>query len=122
MSQAMQDKFQSSVKSRNGWLKNGNKPGDFTKAARCGATTRAGSSCRCPAMPNGRCKLHGGRSTGPRTLEGIERIRQANLRHGRYTAAAKEERRHFRTMVRDSRALLKQIRAMKRDDTRKTAD
>ena len=24
-------------------------------------------------MPNGRCKVHGGKSTGPRTREGLER-------------------------------------------------
>jgi hypothetical protein len=24
-------------------------------------------------MPNGRCKVHGGKSTGPRTPEGLER-------------------------------------------------
>ena len=25
-------------------------------------------------MPNGRCKLHGGKSTGPRTPQGLERV------------------------------------------------
>jgi hypothetical protein len=29
-------------------------------------------------MPNGRCKDHGGKSTGPRTPEGLERSRRAN--------------------------------------------
>jgi hypothetical protein len=29
-------------------------------------------------MPNGRCKVHGGKSTGPRTPEGLERSRRAN--------------------------------------------
>jgi hypothetical protein len=28
-------------------------------------------------MKNGRCRLHGGLSTGPKTVAGIERIRQA---------------------------------------------
>jgi hypothetical protein len=28
-----------------------------------------------PAMPNGKCRFHGGRSTGPRTSEGLERMR-----------------------------------------------
>ena len=37
----------------------------------CGATTRAGTPCkRRDIYRNGRCKLHGGMSTGPRTLEG----------------------------------------------------
>ena len=39
------------------------------------------------AMANGRCRLHGGKSTGPKTPEGAERARQAALRHGFYTAA-----------------------------------
>src|SRR5437762_5241382 len=43
-------------------------------APRCGARSkRTGKPCRGAAMPNGRCKLHGGKSTGPRTPEGLER-------------------------------------------------
>jgi hypothetical protein len=67
---------------RRGWLKNGNPPGDLTTAPRCGAKTRRGTSCQCPAMKNGRCRLHGGLSTGARTPEGIERIRRAVTKHG----------------------------------------
>ena len=33
-------------------------------ADRCGARTRRGTICQGPAMPNGRCKTHGGRSPG----------------------------------------------------------
>jgi len=33
-----------------------------------------------------RCRLHGGASTGPRTAEGIERIKRARTKHGFYTA------------------------------------
>ncbi|TGN50059.1 hypothetical protein E4L95_17810 [Paracoccus liaowanqingii] len=36
-------------------------------ACRCGARTRQGMACQAPAMPNGRCRMHGGTSTGPRT-------------------------------------------------------
>jgi hypothetical protein len=43
-------------------------------------------------MRNGRCQLHGGKSTGPRTPEGIERIRRAVTKHGRYSQAAKAEK------------------------------
>jgi hypothetical protein len=71
---------------RRGWLKNGNRPGDFTTAARCGAKTRQGTPCRAPGMRNGRCRLHGGASTGPRTAEGLERCRRARLKHGWYSA------------------------------------
>ena len=47
----------------------------------CGAKTRVGGSCRQPAMKNGRCRLHGGKSlsgkahgryrTGEHTKEAI---------------------------------------------------
>ncbi len=33
----------------------------------CGAKTRAGGECKAPAMANGRCRVHGGASTGPNT-------------------------------------------------------
>lgn len=51
--------------------------------------------CQCPAMVNGRCRLHGGLGTGPKTAEGIERIRRAVTRHGRYSAEAKAARRYI---------------------------
>jgi hypothetical protein len=44
----------------------------------CGARTRQdGHPCKCRALRNGRCKLHGGMSTGPKTAEGRARIAQA---------------------------------------------
>src|SRR5438046_3689932 len=62
-------------------------------APRCGARSkRTGKPWQAAAMPNGRCKLHGGKSTGPRTPEGLERSRKANWKHGRRSRAANEER------------------------------
>src|SRR5262245_28088281 len=50
-------------------------------APRCGARSkRTGKPCRAAAMPNGRCKVHGGKSTGPRTPEGLERSKRAEER------------------------------------------
>jgi hypothetical protein len=70
-----------------GRLKHGNAPGDPTTAPRCGARTRQGTSCQSPAMRGkGRCRLHGGLSTGPRTLEGLRRLRAARTKHGRFSA------------------------------------
>ncbi len=43
----------------------------------CGARTRKGTPCRGMALANGRCRFHGGLSTGPRTLEGRARIAAA---------------------------------------------
>ena len=90
---------------RHGWLKNGNAPGDFSKAPRCGAKNRRGTPCQCP-MANGRCRLHGGLSTGPKTAEGIERIRRAKLKHGRYTKQVKAERAEYREVLRVCRKML----------------
>jgi hypothetical protein len=64
---------------------------------RCGARTRSGGACRAPAMPNGRCRLHGGCSTGPTTAAGLERLRAARTKHGRYSAKALA----FRAMIRE---------------------
>lgn len=48
------------------------------RGEKCGARTRKGTSCLCKALANGRCKFHGGLSTGPRTPEGKKRS-AANL-------------------------------------------
>jgi len=72
---------------RRGRLKNGNPSGDFLAAPRCGAKTRAGCPCRQPAMKNGRCRLHGGKSMGARTAEGKRRVQTVRLVHGQRTAA-----------------------------------
>ncbi len=53
---------------------------------RCGATCRNGSSCQAPPVwdkrrdcpVNGRCRIHGGLSTGPKTEEGRRRIAESN--------------------------------------------
>jgi hypothetical protein len=50
-------------------------------------------------MPNGRCRMHGGESTGPRTLEGRHRIWQAHLTHGWYTNEAVALRREARSTL-----------------------
>jgi hypothetical protein len=105
---------------RRGWLKNGNPPGDFSQAPRCGAKTRSGSACRCPAMQNGRCRLHGGLSTGPKTAAGIERIQRANTKHGRYSKQSNAERVQYRSLLKacqDMLAGLSRTDAELRQDT-----
>jgi hypothetical protein len=82
-----------------GWLKNGNPLGDPNSAPRCGAKTRQGTPCRQPAMTNGQCQLHGGKSPGAPTGE-----RNGNYRHGGRTAeaiAAKREGRDVRRLIRE---------------------
>ena len=62
-------------------------------------------------MPNGRCRLHGGLSTGPKTADGIERIRRAVTKHGYYSKAAEDERRLGRRTFRELRKLLDRLRS-----------
>jgi len=54
----------------------------------CDAKTRKNTLCQAPPMwiksidkaVNGRCKLHGGLSTGPKTEAGLNAIRESNRR------------------------------------------
>jgi hypothetical protein len=80
---------------RTGPLRSGNPRGNPNLAPRCGAKTRADLACRAPAMSNGRCRMHGGCSTGPRTEAGLARLAAARTTHGRFTAETRAERRHI---------------------------
>lgn len=91
---------------RRGWLKNNNPPGDLTNAPKCGAKTRRQTSCKAPAMKNGRCRMHGGKSTGPRTPEGLKRSRKANWKHGNYSIGAIATRLYVSQLQRESRDVI----------------
>jgi hypothetical protein len=69
----------------------------------CGARTRSGDPCRSPPMPNGRCRMHGGPSTGPRTPEGLASLRAARTRTGLHTAEMVALRRAFAALRRAAR-------------------
>ena len=48
------------------------------------AKSRQGTPCRNPVVTNrNRCRMHGGKSTGPRTPEGKARTIAAHTKHGR---------------------------------------
>lgn len=57
----------------------------------CNAKTRKDTQCKAPPVwnkekdeaKNGRCKLHGGLSTGARTEKGREAIRESNRRRAK---------------------------------------
>ena len=54
---------------------------DEVRSLECGATTRKGTPCRQLSLyTNGRCKFHGGASTGPRTRKGKKRSALNGLR------------------------------------------
>jgi hypothetical protein len=75
-------------------------------APRCGAKTkRRGTPCQSPGMANGRCRIHGGKSTGPKTPEGIERIRHAHLKHGLRSTEAIRQRKEGAALRREIRRL-----------------
>ncbi len=68
-----------------------NKPGNGNPqpAPRCGARTRQGTACRCPAMKNGRCRMHGGRSSGPTIPQGRDCAAEVNTRPGHFGACGR---------------------------------
>jgi len=95
---------------RTGKLRNGNPRGDPNLAPRCGARTRGGGACRAPAMANGRCRMHGGSSTGPRTEAGRSKIRAARTTHGGYGAESQAALRRTAAFIAETHALLACLR------------
>ena len=71
---------------------------------RCGAQTRSGSPCCSPAMPNGRCRMHGGRSPGA-----PKGRKNGNYRHGEFTGEAMAERRQFSAWIRMMGRLIQDV-------------
>ncbi len=67
----------------------------FPMQSLCGAHARTtGEPCRGAAMANGRCRMHGGRSTGRPIVT------------GEFTKAAKAQRAQLRGLIRDLKSLL----------------
>ena len=54
-----------------------NRTKPMPKHAICGAQTRQNVPCKRKALANGRCRNHGGLSTGPKSAEGRKRIAEA---------------------------------------------
>jgi hypothetical protein len=54
-------------------------------------------------MPNGRCRMHGGKAPG------APKGNSHALRHGRYSAQAIAERRELGALLRDMKALAEQV-------------
>ena len=74
---------------------NGNKLMEKARAAlalhpKCGAKCKQRDGfCVNPFMKNGRCYIHGGKSTGPKP------------KHGQSSRTAKEKRRAIRALIKD---------------------
>jgi len=79
---------------------------------RCEARTRKGAPCQRPArLPVGRCKLHGGASTGPRTEEGRARLTEARTKHGKFTKEKRAKAKRRAEQGHQMRAELKKLEA-----------
>ena len=70
---------------------------------RCGARTRSGTPCQSPAMANGRCRMHGGKSPG------APRGNSNDLKHGLYSAEAISRRREVAELIRSMHGLVKEV-------------
>ncbi len=89
---------------RRGCLKNENPPCDLTKLPRCTAKAKSTQQqCRQPAMRNGKCYWHGGKSTGP-PKDNIN-----TLKHGDYTREALAERKLISQLLKESAELIEQV-------------
>jgi len=66
----------------------------------CGAKTRGGGECKQPALANGRCHYHGGKSPGG--------IASPHYRDGRYSKALPQRMREAYTAALDDPQLLEQ--------------
>jgi hypothetical protein len=60
---------------------------------RCGAKTRSGGFCGHYSMKNGRCRYHGGKSTG---------AKNPRVKHGMYTKAIIEEAKLINQLIREA--------------------
>lgn len=78
-------------------------PGRGFTGKKCGALTRRGTACQQPAMKNGRCRMHGGK-----TPRGVE---LPQFSHGRYSKAVPD-----RLSVRYEEALSDEERHDLRDE------
>ena len=68
--------------------------------ALCGAHCRTtGKPCKNPPMPNGRCRMHGGKSPG------------RPMTHGHFSSGALKDRAQLLRLNREVRALLKDLKS-----------
>ena len=88
---------------------------------RCEA--RKGTLCQRPGNKiSGRCKLHGGRSTGPTTDEGIARLAALHTTHRRTTKSQRAKAKHRAEVGRQVMRELKEIEQWAVDQGHLTKD
>jgi len=67
---------------------------------RCGAKTRSGGICGHYSMKNGRCRYHGGKSTG---------AKHPPIKHGIYTKKTIANNKYLRELLRESNQTIADI-------------
>lgn len=77
----------------------------------CGAKARSngGKPCGQLALRNGRCRFHGGLSTGPKTAEGKARCIAATTKHGRRSKESIERHRAIMKRIKEAKAFLQSL-------------
>jgi len=71
---------------------------------RCGAKTRKQAKCNAFPMTNGRCRMHGGASTG------APRGNSNALKHGYYTKVEKEKRKKAIEFIKECRGTIRNFK------------
>ena len=80
--------------------------GPMLASPRCGAKTRAGETCRAPAVHGKRrCRMHGG---APQS--GAPRGNRNARKHGRFTGDAIAERKQIQALLGEARKLLLEMK------------
>ena len=74
---------------------------------RCGAKTRRKVQCQSPAMSNGRCHMHGGKSLGAPCGE-----KHGKYKDGFHTKEAKSEWLAFRDLMRQAKVLEREVKEL----------
>ena len=89
---------------RLGRLRNGGTPCDLSQLPRCSAKAKStGKQCRQPAMKNGKCHWHGGKSTGAPAGNNNA------FRHGLYCKEVLAKRSRIKLLIRECKAVLDQV-------------
>jgi len=97
-----------------GRLKNNNPPCDLRLLPRCVAKAKSsGKICGNPAMRDKKvCWIHGGRSTGPRTEEGLQKAKAAILKHGKYKKKVLAQHKSLNSLIREFKELYSQLKLL----------
>ena len=112
------------VTPRLGWLRHNNRAADpriLRLAPRCTARRKHDKQpCGNPAVSGSTvCRMHGGKSKGPKTAEGLARCRKAAWKHGKRSVKHREYRREMRAFLQQTRLDLillgRVVRAVERE-------